>query len=255
MTAENIEQKALAEALAWTAIQTLTARQVGICPITVRPSHKSFRWGAYYLSPPYGTGAFYPHIGVNGQWVNIWCNEDELWAEEIFLPGPVGRIETVAVDGVVVDPSAYRVDDGYKLVRQDGQGWPTHQDMSLPVGSAGTFSVTFIQGAAPDDLIDYAAGVLATEFWKAITGAKGCRLPSNVTAVTRQGVSYDMELSMFDNGRTGIKEVDAILARFNPFKLKARPTITSVDSLRESRRTSVGQGQPGYGFGAGGFGY
>lgn len=261
-TTPTVPQQAqihLAEALAWEALKTLSGGRLAICPVTVRPSRRDSRFGTYYVAPVSGSGgSFRPHIAVDGEWVNSWCGDDFdcgcTGVEEVKLPGPVGRVIEVVVDNIAVDPSAYRVDDGYRLVRQDGGSWPYAQNMNLPAGSVGTFSVTYIQGAVIDELWDYAAGVLAAEFWKVITGAKGCRLPKNVQAVTRQGVTFDMNITMFDNGTTGIQEVDSIVARLNPFKLKVPAMVASVDTLRRNRQTTGTRGQPGYGFGTGGYG-
>jgi len=257
MTAELTQQKALAEMFGWTTLQVLSGHQIGICPVVVRPCKKSCRFGTYYVAPAGGSGGSSPTRTVNGQWVDSWCGDRFDCAcetvEEVALPGPVGAIEAVVIDGITLAPTSYRVDNGNRLVRTDGQGWPYCQDMNAAAGEEGTFSVSYIQGAAPDPLVDYAAGVLANEFYLSIAGDKKCRLSSKVTAVTRQGVSYDMTPALFENGRTGIPEVDAILGRFNPFALKTRPVIASVDSIAP-RRTTVSGGDLKYGFGAGGYG-
>ena len=245
-------QKELAEAFAWSALKTLTGGRLGICPVTVRPSRRDRRWGSYYVAPVSGPGgAFRPHIAVDGEWVNSWCGDDFdcgcEYVAEIKLPGPVGRVIEVVIDGEAVDHSAYRIDDGYKLVRQDGQGWPYGQNMDLPIGAVGTFYVKYIQGAIIDSMWDYAAGQLAIEFFKNIAlGGKGCKLPRNVQAVTRQGVTFDMDITMFDNGKSGIPEVDAIVATINPFKLKVAPQVMSPDTMRRNRQTTSPSGQPGY---------
>ncbi len=256
----QIQQRELAEALAWSALKTLTGGRLGICPVTVRPCKKDCRFGTYYVAPAGGSGGtFYPHIAVDGEWVNSWCGDRFdcgcTAIEEVVLPGPVGRVIEVQVDGQIVDPSAYRVDNGNHLVRQDGGSWPYCQDMNLPDGEVGTFSVTYIQGAPIDELWDYAAGVLAKEFYIPIAGgdSKKCRLPKNVQAITRQGVTFDMDITMFDNGTTGIQEVDSCIARLNPFKLKVGPRVMSPDSLR-ARRTTTRAIVPSSGFGSGAYG-
>ena len=70
----------------------------------------------------------------------------------------------------------------------------------------------------------YAAGVLAMEFAKACTGGK-CRLPANVTSISRQGVSYDIAAGAFPSGMTGLREVDSWIGLWNP---EARRQATSV---------------------------
>jgi hypothetical protein len=53
------------------------------------------------------------------------------------------------------------------------------------------------------------------EFAKACTGGK-CRLPANVTSVSRQGVAYEIAAGTFPEGTTGIREVDAWIGLWNP---------------------------------------
>lgn len=243
LTEVIVQQRALAEMFGWTTLQVLSGHQIGICPVMVRPCKKSCRFGTYYVAPASGSGgsSFTPHL-VNGQWVNSWCGDrfdcSCSSVEEVVLPGPVGAVVEVKIDGIALPDTAYRVDNGNRLVRTDGEGWPYCQDMSAADSEEGTFSVTYIQGAAPDPLVDYAAGILAEEFYKSIIGDKKCRLSSTVTAVTRQGVSYEMTRGLFENGRTGIPEVDSILSRFNPYSLKTRPVIASPDSMPVRRPTA-----------------
>jgi hypothetical protein len=108
--------------------------------------------------------------------------------------------------------------------------------MSLDNDQPGTFSVSYFLGAAPDGLMQSMAGMLAVEYAKACLNEKGCRLPTGVTTISRQGVSMEIRSTMFEDGLTGIREVDAYVAALNPFKLKARPVVYSPD-VRKARRT------------------
>jgi hypothetical protein len=90
----------------------------------------------------------------------------------------------VLVDGVAVDPTLYRVDNGDELVRLDGEAWPTTQDMLLDPDQPGTFAVTYLHGVPVDGLGARAAGVLACEFAQAIQGLN-CALPPTVTSINR----------------------------------------------------------------------
>jgi hypothetical protein len=147
----------------------------------------------------------------------------------VLLPGPVGGIVEVLIDGVVVPSSNYRVDNTNRLVAQFDQVWPSCQDMTLPETEDGTFSVQYWRGFAPNALTNYAAGVLAAEFYKACTGDKGCRLPSGVTQITRQGVTMEIQTGLWQGGWTGLREVDAVISTFNPYGLRAQTVITSPD--------------------------
>jgi hypothetical protein len=227
-----------AEALAWTTLQALSGYRMALCPITVRPCSKRCSEAArtYRVAPiAWGGGSFVPGINYNGAWVNSCgcgprgdCSCGEL--QEAMLLGPVGAVTEVTVNGAVLDPSAYRVDNGNRLVRLDGGVWPTCQNMaaSLEDIDAETFGVTYYLGLKPDSLADYAAGILAVEYAKACSGNK-CALPSGVTQITRQGVSMEVQAGLFPNGYTGIRIVDTWLYSVNPHGLTMRPTISSPD--------------------------
>src|SRR5262245_27247636 len=100
--------------------------------------------------------------------------------------------------------------------------------MNLPLGEPGTLGITYIPGIVPDAAGLWAAGILACEFAKACSGQK-CRLPSSVTSVTRQGVTYMMGTSMYPNGLTGIREVDAYLISVNPYGVTVPSLVWSPD--------------------------
>jgi hypothetical protein len=142
----------------------------------------------------------------------------------------------VEIDGAPLDPTAYRVDNGNRLVRQDGGEWPLCQDMNLPAGEVGTWTVTYYRGTGPNTLLNYAAGVLAWEYYLACTG-QDCRLPDGVTQITRQGIQMTMASGPFSNGLSGIREVDAVVGLYNPNGLQAPPYISSPD--RKTARTTT----------------
>lgn len=220
--------QARAKALAGMTMRMLTGYNVGGCPVTLRPCSISCvsRSGGWYEQG----GTFRPYINAYGQWVNgCGCTHGGCGCTalpSVYL-GSVSRVVEVKVDGVVVPPANYAV-HGDTLVRTDGEPWPVCQDMAAADTEVGTFSVSIVRGAAVDGLGAYAAGRLACEFAKACTGKK-CALPSNVTSVTRQGITYDMTTESFPNGLTGIREVDLVIQRYNPNKMKAPPVVWSPD--------------------------
>lgn len=233
--------KARSEALAWTSLASLTGYQVATCPILVRPCAERCLEGTYQDWPTGIIGTFRPGINAQGFWVNgCGCRQGNCSCtnlSEVILPGPVGGVLEVLVDGVVLDPLVYRIDQGNRLVAQGDYVWPACQDLTVPETEPGTFSVRYWRGFAPNSLTNYAAGVLAAEFYKACTGAKGCRLPNGVTQVTRQGVTMEIQTGLWQGGWTGIREVDAIITTFNPNGLKGPTVITSPDS--PSARTTT----------------
>jgi hypothetical protein len=132
----------------------------------------------------------------------------------------------------------YRVDNGNRLVRTDGETWPLCQDMNDGPDAVGSFTVSYYTGVAPNDLLRYAAGVLATEFYKACSGGK-CRLPSGVTSVTRSGISMEVPSGLFPGGATGIHEVDAVIRIYNPYSLKSPARVMSPDVTRGRIQTGA----------------
>src|SRR5439155_25128670 len=111
--------------------------------------------------------------------------------EEVVLPGAVTAIVDVTIDGVVLNPSAYRVDNGRLLVRQDGGLWPLCNDLSKPPGQHGTWTVTALYGKPVPSSGRIALGELVCELIKACTDDPSCRLPERLQTLTRQGVTQN----------------------------------------------------------------
>jgi len=229
-------------ALASATLRRLTGYRVGGCSITVRPCKASCRdlmIPSYYDMLRMGGGvSFWPHVNSDGLWVNSCgcqtdCACDALC--EVALPPPVGPIESVKIDGVAVSPDDYRVDgDALVWVGAGECPWPACQDMKADDSKPDTFSVTYLNGYPVDALGAYAAGVLAMEFAKACSGDKKCRLPAGVTSIVRQGVSMEIQGGAFPGGFTGIREVDAFVALWNPDALRQPPRVWSPD-LKSAR--------------------
>lgn len=228
------EVQARAIALATQTLRMLTGYRVGGCPITVRPCKagcNTYGMLSYWNA---GTvGNFYPHMIEGGVWVNSCpCVTDCSCGAicEVTLPAPVGEVYEVVVDGTIQDPATYRVDGNRLVWVGDGDcPWPTCQDLTKPDTEVGTFSVTYLNSYPVDAWGAHAAGVLAMEYAKACTGSKACRLPGNVTAVTRQGVSFELVAGSFPGGYTGIREIDAFIATWNPTPIRQQSQVWSPD--------------------------
>jgi hypothetical protein len=222
-----------AQALAGTTLRRLSGYRVGGCPITVRPCVMSCFNSALLAGRGWG-----PTQLADGSWVNSCGCSTECSCTalcEVVLRPPVGPVSWVKVDGSAILPTSYRV-DGNRLVWV-GAGdcpWPICQDMAANEDKPDTFAVRYLPAHAPDALAAYAAGVLAMEFAKACTGSK-CRLPATVTAVTRQGVSFDLAAGAFGNGLTGIREVDAWIGLWRPEGSPSRATTVWTPSMRLPR--------------------
>lgn len=230
--------RARSESLAVSTLRALTLYQVGGCARTVRPC------AAGCAMPTLTISTFTPTLNYSGDWVNVACGCGRAAdcscgaLHVVLLATPVGRVDRVVIDGVELDPSAYRVDNGRELVRTDGDPWPICQDMSAAVGEEGTFAVTYLNAYPVDDLGAYAAGRLAYEYMKACMGGN-CSLPSGVTEISRQGITMQIRLDMFEGGLTGLREVDDWTARYNPHRLRRKPAVYTPD-LRGHRHTLGG---------------
>jgi len=335
-------KKARAEALAWNSLQRLTGFRLALCPVVLRPCAARCTPSAWIEAPVTGWPGDGPYIS-NGVWYNACgCTSPGSCScgpiSEVILPaqevsGPI----IVKINGGTLDPSSYRVDNGNRLVRQDGGTWPLCQDMGAPdtadaftplegtYGTSGsyvfmrdgdtvtvtiqpdvadslgialpqaftptiyqvvaedadtrvfvqnvagtgtflvdrttanppapltfsylaveatpdlltdarTFSVSYYPGVAADDLLSFAAGILAVEWYKACDG-KACRLPDGAQRVTRQGISFEVPADMFTGGLSGIREVDNIVGQYNPFHLAMPSSVFSPDARRGRMRT------------------
>ena len=169
---------------------------------------------------------------------------------------PVREILEVKIDGVVIDPSTYRLDGWRWLVRMRDIAepetevfWPSCQILDLPDTEAGTFAITYRYGQDPPLAGQHAAAALACEFYKACDGggAGDCEIPSTAVRVTRQGVTIDktdaidwfLERRGVRGWKTGILLVDAFLNAVNPGVMRRRPITWSPDAQRYAKQ--VGQ--------------
>ena len=176
---------------------------------------------------------------IDGRWLNIgcWgCGTNEMcgcdYVAALRLPGPIVSVTEILIDGAVFDPAEYRVDSGRYLVRTDGEGWPTAQNMQDPTTEVGTWSVTYTRGTEVPAGGQVAAALLAIQLWKASCKDSSCDLPQRVQTITRQGVTVAM-LDSFDDidqGHTGIFLIDSWIASL--MKPPLRPLVYSPDTAR-----------------------
>lgn len=233
---ESLQARALS--LAWNTLSLLTAGRLGKCPVVARPCVSSDACPSCFA----GGSWMNPVTDRYGRWVN--CRFDGSCSccsiNEVVLPGEVAMVTDVNIDGWHLDLPLVRVDNGNRVVRLDGCGWPSSQNMNASTGEIGAFSITYIPGVRPDRSGLWVAGLLACEFAKACTGGK-CRLPSSATVVARQGITMEVSKSMFENG-TGIREVDALIESLNPNRLTTAPTVWSPDVPSPRYETWNGNG-------------
>ena len=232
------EQRSRAISWATFILDALTGRQFAQCPVTVRPCGPACGNVLGYqtypaMSPVSGApGTWMSPYVLNGVWRNCGCAGGCTCAPacRVDLGRPVTTVTEVKVDGLVLDPSAYTL-VGQWLARTDGgECWPSCQDPALPDTEEGTFSVTFSPGRALPVAGQIAAGMLAGEFIKACAGGD-CVLPPQIASLTRQGVDVEFvdPATVFEEGRTGIREVDLFVTAVNPAGLRRRARVMSPD--------------------------
>jgi hypothetical protein len=216
----------------------LTAQQFGICTFTLRPC----RHDCYGNSWPFDGGNWWQWGGLyprpvlfDGAWFNLTCGSCSGTCscgplEEAWLPGPIFAVTEVKVNGIVLSPTAYRVDDFRKLVRTDGGRWPVCQNLTAADTESGTWSVTVQIGQEVPALAQLAVGELYTEIAKACTGV-ACALPAGVTTITRQGVTLDFDsfVDLLERGLLGLRFCDMLVATYNPDRLRTAPRVYDVD--------------------------
>lgn len=229
------EVRDTASALAIGVMWAATARQYGLCPVIVQPCSKPELLREYQTYPVAESdyGSAYIH---HGQWYNGCSNQDEnsgcCSGCEVDIEGPTttAGITEITIDGVILPPASYEVMNGHILVRTDGVCWPTCVNYSNQ--NPPTFQVEYLKGRAIPKAVQKATERLACEWAKACVG-NACALPRKMRSLTRQGVEVAVEeLSTTDPGRirTGIPEVDMIIALENPHGRTMASLVWSPDS-------------------------
>jgi hypothetical protein len=214
------------------ALWALSGRRYGECEVTARPC--STIWLETWY-PDWGTG-WRPFFD-GAEWFNV-CGHGSSCScttvEEVILaPAPVSEVTEVMLDGSVLDPSAYRLDDHRRLVRTDGGRWPACQAMDLPPTEANTWQITWTWGETVPELGKRAVGELACELLK-LCNDEPCELPSGVTTIVRQGVTLELlqPTDFLENGRMGLRQCDLFLGTSNPGSLQSPPQVYSIDRPR-----------------------
>ncbi len=167
------------------------------------------------------------------------------------LAGAARSIVEVLIDGQIVDPDSYRLDERRRLVRMrdaDGerQFWPGCQNLDAGPEEEGTFEITYRYGIDPPGAGVLAAKELACAIFQATPAAaldEECVLPNGVTKIVRQGVTYELVadagwgyLGKDKGWRTGLPLVDMFLNAYNPTgRRRRRAMVWSPDLDRYPR--------------------
>ncbi|AER49333.1 head-to-tail adaptor [Mycobacterium phage Stinger] len=218
-----LEQRAAAD-LAVAVLWALTGRQWGLETKTVRPCPEY----ASVLYRDTGQVTSYVVSWEGDRWINLGCGCSGGCRyggpRAVHLPGPVYAVTEVKLAGAVLAPAGYRA-EGNVLYRV-GANWLA-QDLGRPLGEARTWSVTYQRGIPVPEAFAALTGLLAKEFLDALDNEGRCRLPRTVTTASRQGVTYRAydPQAIYANGKTGLPEIDLVLAAVNPHALMAAPTV------------------------------
>ncbi|AKF14951.1 head-to-tail adaptor [Mycobacterium phage Philly] len=219
----SLASREAAISIARDVLWALSGRQFGICPRSVRPCPNGVRNRTVV-----GLMTGYVLSRFDGRWSQWPCGCGSTCRRSgpkiIHLPGPARSIEAVKIGGEVLDPAAYTLEGDY-LYRTDGGVWP-EQDLSVPASAPGGWEVVYRQGNPVPPGVGKFVGQLAAEFFAACNGGK-CKLPRNVTTVTRNGVSYQVvnPTDVYATRKTGLPEVDLWLAAVNPSRIPMAPTV------------------------------
>lgn len=220
-----------------------SGQRFGLCQVTLRPCRAECAegWPTFESWWPGAGGQAYSLGGgprpnwMNGVWHNVCgscsgtCSCTLL--DEAFLPAPTREVIEVKLNGVVMSPALYRVDDNHKLVRTDEQMWPMCQDMAASDDQPNTWSVTITVGEDVPTLGRRAVGELAAEFAKDCAG-DACQVPYDITSLSRQGVnlSYGSPSEEdFTTGFLGLRMVRLFLAAYNASNLRQRGKTYDID--------------------------
>lgn len=239
--------QAVYDAMASEFLWRWTGRRFSLCEVTVRPCREQCWEGVSTFEGRAGSGLarrpFTPEL-IGGQWFNLGCGTcgDQCgcgFTSMLKLPGPVDSITEITIDGAVLDPATYEVQNHSLLVRLDGGRWPTCQDMGTPLGGVDTWGITYKVGIPVPVGGQIAAGVLAQELAKAACGAEGCQLPKRLQTITRQGITVGFQDAFEDleRGGTGIWLIDSWVTSVT--RAPQAPRVFSPDVPRDRfRRTT-----------------
>lgn len=156
---------------------------------------------------------------INGQMHNLPRNSGSGVRQLRLRQNPVLSVQSVQVDGQILDPSQYSLRNNAYIVRNQPYTWV--------LSTTNEIIVTYTHGVRPPRAGKAAATRLANEIILWYLGDARCALPERITSVSRQGVSYTIldPQDFIGQGKTGIYEVDSFIAAANPDKQRKKPAI------------------------------
>ncbi len=166
-----------------------------------------------------------------------WCCGG---GDAIPLRGPfsisVWDVTRVRLGADEYPTNTWRFDrDTQMLYRVPPDVWPVRDEKWSNAGEGEAFVVDVVIGAPPDAWAMDVAARLVKELYLSCTGGK-CRLPSNVTTVTSQGITVRLR---DDEVNTFIPELGAWMNAVNPHGARLPGAVFSPD-LAAARRGTLG---------------
>lgn len=195
----------------------------------------------------YASGSRFPGLAVETVWPSAvpWqCAEPtDYTVLELDTQWPVVEITEVKIDGAVVDPATYRLDDWGRIQRLTTPGvvnpgwpvvrWPDRAHPVVPTPGAGTFSVSYRYGRVVplNGMIAALALACAMRAWSTPVAEL---FGDNVTSLSTGGMSMSLETTAaaVADGRTGINAVDRFLCQYGQ---ATRPVGIWTPGLEASR--------------------
>lgn len=229
-------------------LDSLTGHRFGGCQLSIRPCRRSC-YGESWTSLSqlwWEYGSWPRPLFYNGVWMNVTCGTCQGGCactplSEVWLPNNVTSVDQVKVDGVVLSPTAYRLDNFRVLTRIDGGVWPLCNELNRADTEVGTWSVTATYGEPVPTLGQLAVGELMCELVNLLTGNKACSLPTPIQTLVRQGVTMNFidPNTVFDHGRVGLYLSDLFIQTYNPNALQAAAQVFDVDNMSSFRITGT----------------
>lgn len=214
----------------------LSGRQFGECTVTLRPCREDCWDGRFRWSP---WGGSYPFPAkIDGIWVNFACGSCPgscscSRVSKFMLPTSATEIVQIKIDGDILDPDAYRLDNRIKVVRQDGGEWPRCNSESKIAGEDGTWTVTTKFGRELPKLGELAVAELTCEYIKFCTNADDCQLPANWASINQSGLTITRanasKTDLDDLPEEWLPWTRRFLRAFNPNRLVAPSQVWSPD--------------------------
>lgn len=171
------------------------------------------------------------------------CSECRTWccggADSLYIKGPFGLnvwdVTSVRLGADEYNEDTWRFDrDTRTLWRVPPDVWPSRDEKWSNAGEGEAFVVDAVIGVPPDAWALDVAARLVKELYLSCTGAK-CRLPSNVTTVTSQGITVRLR---DDEVNTFIPELAAWTHAVNPHGARLPAVVMSPEVSEGGRSVS-----------------